>query len=186
MASRHPGWCFNPRPPHGGRHATTLTFQRTYEVSIHAPRTGGDTNWPRSWQTGKCFNPRPPHGGRPRSSSQGSTQSKFQSTPPARGATVPAEPWRWWRNCFNPRPPHGGRRKRLYRNLKRTTFQSTPPARGATRRTSLVPIYTTVSIHAPRTGGDLIVIFLVVPLCRFNPRPPHGGRLKLRLLTWQG
>ena len=35
-------------------------------------------------------------------------------------------------------------------------FQSTPPARGATYRKRGWHVYTTISIHAPREGGDHI------------------------------
>ena len=36
------------------------------------------------------------------------------------------------------------------------SFQSTPPARGATLLQSTSPMYLTISIHAPREGGDHI------------------------------
>ena len=55
-------------------------------------------------------------------------------------------------------------------------FQSTPPARGATwfgcrrvRRKS-------ISIHAPREGGDCRRRGFRPLLRYFNPRPPRGGR----------
>ena len=55
-------------------------------------------------------------------------------------------------------------------------FQSTPPARGATLEPELPEPRYTISIHAPREGGDRnhsgILLFLVY----FNPRPPRGGR----------
>jgi len=79
--------CFNPRPPHGGRHLwagsprRTLWFQSTpsarrataetcpgactCEVSIHALRTEGDPPLPVETASLTSFNPRPPHGGRP-------------------------------------------------------------------------------------------------------------------------
>ena len=100
----------------------------------------------------------------------------FQSTPPARGATV-------------------------YGNTPIATneFQSTPPARGATCNVGRKRVPRTVSIHAPRAGGDGFMITtdntglvsihapraggdaLGDARCRnvgsFNPRPPRGGRL---------
>ena len=33
---------FNPRPPRGGRLAVTIVYQLTGNISIHAPREGGD------------------------------------------------------------------------------------------------------------------------------------------------
>ena len=56
---------------------------------------------------------------------------QFQSTPPARGATVQQKPV-----VIDP------------------LFQSTPPARGATPAVSPPKSATTISIHAPREGGD--------------------------------
>ena len=58
----------------------------------------------------------------------------FQSTPPARGATP---------TPFNAR---GG-----------YTFQSTPPARGATYKAQNDEAPKTISIHAPREGGDIVL-----------------------------
>ena len=36
------GYCFNPRPPRGGRPEERRTREAEYAVSIHAPRVGGD------------------------------------------------------------------------------------------------------------------------------------------------
>ena len=78
---------FNPRPPRGGRLETVDALERFEQVSIHAPRAGGDPP-SRSLLPGrKRFNPRPPRGGR-LSCADGQRQLiLFQSTPPARGAT---------------------------------------------------------------------------------------------------
>ena len=59
----------------------------------------------------------------------------FQSTPPARGAT----------------PLAGG-------GAALAGFQSTPPARGATGRAGAQPGPRSISIHAPREGGDLMFL----------------------------
>ena len=59
-------------------------------------------------------------------------ESLFQSTPPARGATLSQSAAHIAKNNFNPRPPRGGRHKEL-------RFPDTP---------------LTISIHAPREGGD--------------------------------
>ena len=56
---------FNPRPPRGRRHSDPQAVIYAKEVSIHAPREGGD-------QIIKFL-----FGGKP-----------FQSTPPAREATL--------------------------------------------------------------------------------------------------
>ena len=79
----------------------------------------------------------------------------FQSTPPARGATRR----RYSRPCsspyFNPRPPRGGRLGWL---------------------PDVVKGRKTISIHAPREGGDGGGDVPIIHKGNFNPRPPRGGR----------
>ena len=56
---------------------------------------------------------------------------------------------------FNPRPPRGGRRSnQLHAVLVPGVFQSTPPARGATDERDNMVLPGSISIHAPREGGD--------------------------------
>ena len=83
---------------------------------------------------GTDFNPRSPHGERPYSSCPPRKQNGFQSTLPARGAT-----------CIE------------YRCSYIWTFQSTLPARGATYTLISLGRVLEISIHAPRTGSDIIV-----------------------------
>ena len=58
-------------------------------------------------------------------------------------------------------------------------FQSTPPARGATARVKRFVAARSVSIHAPRAGGDAPDFCGNVQRSGFNPRPPRGGRLSV-------
>ena len=124
--------------------------------------------------------------------------SLFQSTPPARGATVspaclinyvkisihaPREggdlitPKKARVNkYFNPRPPRGGRLGRIEKFQSELGFQSTPPARGATSLPPRLMMIFSISIHAPREGGDGRRCFGNAPRMDFNPRPPRGGR----------
>ena len=148
-----------------------------YEISIHAPREGGD----------------------PGINAEGFVPTIFQSTPPARGATLPTVGAHQSGSHFNPRPPRGGRQGYEVWQRPATLFQSTPPARGATQMIHSVNINKGISIHAPREGGDRSVtpiltwpfisihapreggdgnpVFLELGLVHFNPRPPRGGRL---------
>ena len=77
---------------------------------------------------------------------------------------------------FNPRPPRGGRPELRDRYLSNEAFQSTPPARGATFSPSRWNTGGTISIHAPREGGDAAVLGVCGGVGDFNPRPPRGGR----------
>ena len=101
---------FNPRPPRGGRPYKTFDDLRKKQISIHAPREGGDFYILYKRMAQKYFNPRPPRGGR--------------------------RPNCWPKriSCyFNPRPPRGGRLPSSRFGTLRSRFQSTPPARGATQ-----------------------------------------------------
>ena len=144
---------FNPRSPHGERHAQTNDyyatdpFQSTLPargatpirfinstdeiISIHAPRTGSDPT------TGCLMR----------------TTSRFQSTLPARGATKP-----WLKGMFaipfqSTLPARGATQKKQQVDDGKI-FQSTLPARGATEQESGEAVKATISIHAPRTGSD--------------------------------
>ena len=168
---------FNPRPPHGGRHDERVRWYAGRNVSIRAPRTGGDIGCrvhagdglvsiraPRTGGDGHvrdgrtqmpCFNPRPRTGGDEGRGSRGEGVEGFQSAPPARGATAAWQHPRHADVSFNPRPPHGGRRRIRWRSIHDSH----------------------VSIRAPRTGGDRTCRPRSRPRSCFNPRPPHGGRL---------
>ena len=80
---------------------------------------------------------------------------------------------------FNPRPPRGGRLGLLPHLLHALGFQSTPPARGATVKMKVRRWSMSISIHAPREGGDGNAVEVPFSSSDFNPRPPRGGRL-----TW--
>ena len=148
----------------------------------------------------------------------------FQSTPPARGATsqpnhphssstisihAPREGGDEKRGCatachrdFNPRPPRGGRLRQLHhqRAAGLSDFNPRPPRGGrrlpgaAQHVGQSISIHApreggdpafhpcqaphcTISIHAPREGGDPFDIYRFSCYMHFNPRPPRGGRL---------
>ena len=151
---------FNPRSPHGERRREAAGLFPPCGISIHAPRTGSDWSLSSSLRAGNHFNPRSPHGER-------------RLQPPGRGQ----------QKNFNPRSPHGERRGEIFGAFCVKQFQSTLPARGATRGggdgedfgrrfQSTLPArgatdvlaqlltYQPISIHAPRTGSDVVeVIF---------------------------
>ena len=107
----------------------------------------------------------------------------FQSTLPARGATGDTLYLygRLWH--FNPRSPHGERHNWLRGNALKGGFQSTLPARGATWHGICRQRQHGISIHAPRTGSDFLVLFTLTANANFNPRSPHGERHLLPIAT---
>ena len=106
---------------------------RNIAISIHAPREGGDALLALRSLGPDDFNPRPPRGGRLSRQYRCTISWIFQSTPPARGATIS-----------------------LGNSPVSSLFQSTPPARGATPQYGWTLTEPSISIHAPREGGDLL------------------------------
>ena len=69
--------------------------------------------------------------------------------------------------------------------MQEERFQSTPPARGAT----FIVIVdgqaaVSISIHAPREGGDSVSCSGLRGGSNFNPRPPRGGRRRPGASLW--
>ena len=144
---------FNPRSPHGERHAhicdgVALTqFQSTLpargatipesherrikNISIHAPRTGSD-------QVAQSLI---------------ICAALFQSTLPARGATM----------CTVTRC-----------SMWKISIHA--PRTGSDPLRTGLPLLVCISIHAPRTGSDLCPDRLPCWKADFNPRSPHGER----------
>ena len=196
---------------------------RTFKVgviSIHAPRVGGDlpTNPSlsmtryfnprppcggrrRAWEPShsyRDFNPRPPCGGRHPSRSSSGCSWEFQSTPPVWGATkdpnigrqlitFQSTPPVWGatdagsmsgtaQSDFNPRPPCGGRRWEPWIMRASVSISIHAPRVGGDMEKLKSKISNTISIHAPRVGGDSVRHFTLPGFHYFNPRPPCGGR----------
>ena len=61
---------------------------------------------------------------------------------------------------------------------RKNLFQSTLPARGATLQRTADCAAVRISIHAPRTGSDKHGLPLDIHAKYFNPRSPHGERLR--------
>ena len=194
---------FNPRPPCGGRPAASRhssrisTFQstppvwgatyafccnrRTFDISIHAPRVGGDekpTLLPLILSFISIHAPR-----------------------------VGGDPLQFLPIRLIPISIHAPRVGGDFRSgglvHREAKFQSTPPVWGATFSIISMPHSEGISIHAPRVGGDgqggdltmSLLLFQSTPpvwgatgacprdlagVPDFNPRPPCGGRPPLK------
>ena len=86
-----------------------------------------------------------------------SVKVQFQSTPPARGATFSTK----------------------LRTLAAQEFQSTPPARGATAWALSGLKKPSISIHAPREGGDVTPPAQRPLTHGFQSTPPARGATAL-------
>ena len=215
---------FNPRPPRGGRlsimslFSTISAFQSTppargatkwvtvpyytidisihapreggdfssmcsisiHCISIHAPREGGDPPFVASSVKRKQFQSTPPaRGATACPARSGGWRWQFQSTPPARGATAGASPSPARAGDFNPRPPRGGRlRLFLWKNAGKCYFNPRPPRGGRREIPFMLSGYTEISIHAPREGGDLLSAARAKRNGPFQSTPPARGATK--------
>ena len=174
--SFHGNTDFNPRPLRGGRHRGGGGGHVSAEISIHAPREGGDIRRDRHRPNRDKFQSTPPARGATTKGVADMACNLFQSTPPARGATLRPPRRAGQRPDFNPRPPRGGRRCVFPVPGEPPIFQSTPPARGATQRHYSRSPSTFISIHAPCEGGDAKPFCqLLHHICISIHAPREGG-----------
>ena len=168
---------FQSTPPVRGATACLRCAGIQEQISIHAPRAGGDDMSAALTQTALNFNPRPPCGGR-----------RLCSCHTGRS-----------RLYFNPRPPCGGRHSIPAADVAPTVisihapraggdahdtlavcftaqFQSTPPVRGATLYRVTKKERWTFQSTPPVRGATATGKYQAEIFEDFNPRPPCGGR----------
>ena len=189
------------RPIRGATSDENHKCGRYFTISIHAPHTGRDLLRSRHSSDKRNFNPRAPYGARQLFPFPWFPVLVFQSTRPIRGATLrhqrrarrgrhfnPRAPYgaRLFTNrllkagmiYFNPRAPYGARR--LWRRGcgSMRAFQSTRPIRGATVSELEERLCPCISIHAPHTGRDVVVLLSGLVCCLFqSTRPIRGATL---------
>ena len=174
---------FNPRSPHGERRNALISLRVTHDISIHAPRTGSDVIDALTAQRIEAFQSTLPARGAtddgacyfvvrrrisihaPRTGSDASaaaiyaSDGRFQSTLPARGATERRKRYPTQEQEFQSTLPARGATIALSTASRgRLIFQSTLPARGATDITRHTQEIIVISIHAPRTGSDKVLM----------------------------
>ena len=138
-----------------------LHLIRLDQISIHAPRVGGDVGIDRNPKRRIVISIHAPRvGGDSVCPSPSFSDHGFQSTPPVWGATT------------------GG--YGLFRYVGISIHAPRVGGDGATRNMLL---HADISIHAPRVGGDSSPLSGESWSMYFNPRPPCGGRRK-QWLTW--
>ncbi len=127
-----------------------------HHISIHAPRTGSDTAPHQQTRRHPAFQSTLPARGATIPHCCLLPRNGFQSTLPARGATCATAFSIVLTVYFNPRSPCGERQQETQGWTLASLFQSTLPARGATMRKNCYCWNCFISIHAPRTGSDII------------------------------
>ena len=126
----------------------------TPNISIHAPRGGSDTGFPRNIRHKNNFNPRSPWGERHHLALHGAAPIGFQSTLPVGGATGVTVALPPATVNFNPRSPWGERHGHC----------------------AYCCMSVVISIHAPRGGSDRPAVRYPTRPGYFNPRSPWGER----------
>ena len=145
------------------------------DVSIHAPRVGGDEVHPSCPSCAAGFNPRPPRGGRPSTRRKTQPPTMFQSTPPAWGATG-ADVVAGRGGAVSIHAPRVGGDVNQFQARRAGVVSIHAPRVGGDRKAKSHPASHGVSIHAPRVGGDVDRRCAQSGARGFNPRPPRGGR----------
>ena len=169
---------FNPRPPRGGRPENAVIGSLLIDISIHAPREGGDAGQPRYFHLlcvisihapreggdgrkpsasseNPNFNPRPPRGGRQWFGLPSLPRIHISIHAPREGGDITGNNFDIGAYISIHAPREGGDNHGFKVCDLATEFQSTPPARGATVRYYENKGYNAfISIHAPREGGD--------------------------------
>ena len=79
---------------------------------------------------------------------------------------------------FNPRTPHGVRPSSLHEVLSEVPISIHAPLTGCDLSRVGIDYRIDISIHAPLTGCDVTVNICGKYVNNFNPRTPHGVRLK--------
>ena len=173
---------FNPRPPCGGRLYYEVTYNGDKNISIHAPRAGGDKAGTTPNVKHESFQSTPPVRGATKDMAyENATTAISIHAPRAGGDHVGGRP-RIQVQHFNPRPPCGGR-PTFSTNTPPTSwhFNPRPPCGG--RQVNADEQSNRLYNFNPRPpcGGRLSAVEKSLGLGNdFNPRPPCGGRLPWR------
>ncbi len=192
------GKLFQSTPPVWGATAARRygTFDRG--ISIHAPRVGGDTLFFEGDAIAEAFQSTPPVWGATERVVRRGSHGRISIHAPRVGGdfVAPRDNVRltvisihaprvggderivrgiFILLYFNPRPPCGGRPPLFSMRRLSRIFQSTPPVWGATLALLSVLRDRSISIHAPRVGGDSRRRGLLTGRLEFQSTPPVWG-----------
>ena len=146
---------FQSTPPVWGATCQLFGVHLQGDISIHAPRVGGDLVVALAVGQHRLISIHAPRvGGDCWASTCTAGTFRFQSTPPVWGATAV-------RKRISSSIPISIHAPRVGGDLKSISFSS----------------LINISIHAPRVGGDTSRSGTASASRNFNPRPPCGGRL---------
>ena len=86
---------------------------------------------------------------------------------------------------FNPRPPRGGRLNSFYKNFRKASISIHAPREGGDVKIGQnFSIISIISIHAPREGGDLYVFAPGPSSHKISIHAPReGGDMMVRVIS---
>ena len=147
---------FNPRSPHGERLLGNADALLDVRISIHAPRTGSDwmVNFVRH---NLCISIHAPRTGSDAFGyADGATGNAISIHAPRTGSDKYAKHFFYAKQHFNPRSPHGERHRKGDCIRPHQNFNPRSPHGERQLSRSLCAEPCIISIHAPRTGSDII------------------------------
>ena len=159
ITSSRPNLYFNPRTPHGVRPALLPLWEQGKLFQSTHPSRGATSNGGRFLQPGR----------------------EFQSTHPVRGATVFGSCPGSGRLISIHAPLTGCDIDNTSKNITDRLFQSTHPSRGATPLLRFAGWPVRFQSTHPSRGATHGATDAAVDAQDFNPRTPHGVRLRCTL-----
>ena len=121
------------------------------------------------------FNPRSPCGERPGGRAAGAADLTISIHAPRVGSDRRTEKGGYNHYDFNPRSPCGERPWKISAWLGQEKFQSTLPVWGATVRGRSRGCWSSISIHAPRVGSDVVMASPEMQALLFQSTLPVWG-----------
>ena len=167
--------------PRVGGDCVRLFFAAGLHISIHAPRVGGDARDPDALLDLIISIHAPRVGGDPMIPPTATHQEKFQSTPPVWGATTGRAALIRLFAVFQSTPPVWGATPSSPCQYPPNpgNFNPRPPCGGRREAYQTYICDWMISIHAPRVGGDHSVILQRSPAPISIHAPRVGGDLVL-------
>ena len=152
-------------------------YNISLDISIHAPRVGGDSPLLLAGRCNTYFNPRPPCGGRQEKWGRSWRAMNISIHAPRVGGDQYSDTMSsMWPKHFNPRPPCGGRREVVRRDgTVGEIFQSTPPVWGATAPWRLGAIHGPPFQSTPPVWGATSLGVRDLGAVEFQSTPPVWG-----------
>ena len=163
-------------------------------ISIHAAREGGDLRGDRNSISLAVFQSTPPVKAATAPAKVMRCWTAFQSTPPVKAATLLLQLFLPTVRFQSTPPVKAATKQAWYKSWALWIFQSTPPVKAATRQPRRSGRQESISIHAAREGGDVLVravgqrvaisihaareggdgvhVCVFLPIRNFNPRRP--------------